>query len=422
LIGLYHSSLKVDDLSGGKRNITLARLGVPRLLVLPRENGGFGLPQNYADQILSLYADVNPVQLSTYGKVDQKITSNAIFADVTYKINAQWDILAGIRWDSEKQENSADRKVTVENGHLLPDPTNLNFDPTTAQVVSILNAQLYKQADDASGIEPLVDTSFDAVLPKLGVSYHISDDMTTSFIFQKGYRSGGVGTNIAQATTHTFDSEYTSNYELSFRSIWLDGSLTANANMFYIDWKDQQVNVQLGVSQYDKDTRNVGSSVVKGFEAELRYQVNNNLTLSAGLGQSKTEFKDFPLDKIGEVSPNLSGFGFRDSPEWTANLSATYVGDNGFFANINANYVDESRALSNPFAQGKVVGDTDFDPMDQAVTLVNTRIGYEWDTVGLYLTVTNLLDKEYLSDIDTGYDVETYGAPRQAALKFQVDF
>ena len=422
LVGLYHSSLDVGSVNGGDRKITLARLGVPTLLVTSPEHGGIGLPQNYADMILGFYEQVNPVELNTYGRVDQKVTSSAIFADVTYQVNEQWDILAGIRWDHEKQENEDESKITVSNGNLLPDPTNPNFDPMTAQIIAGLNAQLYKMADDASGNEPLVDASFDAFLPKLGVSYHINEDMTTSFIYQKGYRSGGVGTNIARAETYTYDAEFTNNYELSFRSVWLDGYLTANANMFYVDWKDQQVDVQYSANQYDSATENAGTSVVKGFEAELFYQASNDLTLSAGIGKSHTEFKEFTSQIPGQDPTDLSGFSFRDSPEWTANIAATYKSDNGFFANINANYVDESRAASNPFAQGKKRGDEGFDPKNDAATIVNTRVGYEWNNMGAFLSVSNLFDKEYLSFVDTGYGSQTYGAPRQVSLKFHAEF
>ncbi|WP_082305685.1 MULTISPECIES: TonB-dependent receptor [unclassified Pseudoalteromonas] len=426
LIGLYHSSLDVDDINGGDRKITLARLGVPTLLVASPEYGGLGLPQNYADMILGLYQGVDPVELKTHGETSQKVVSSAIFADLTYEINEQWDILAGIRWDRETQENEAQSVITVANGELLPDPSNANLDPMTAQIIAGLNAQLYKMADDASGNEPLVDASFNAFLPKLGVSYHFTEDMTTSFIYQKGYRSGGVGTNIAQATIFTYDAEYTNNYELSYRSVWLDGALVANANLFYVDWKDQQVQVQLGANQYDRETRNAGSSFVKGFETEIFYHLNSNLTISAGLGLSDTEFEDFPLNKDDDEF-NLAGFSFRNSPEWTGNIAVTYKGDNGFFANINANYVDESRGVSNPYAQNNDPKDIqearpDFDPMNDSVALVNTRIGYEWDNMGAYLTVSNLFDKDYITLVDTGYGTQTYGAPREVAFRFHAKF
>ncbi|NJN36847.1 MAG: TonB-dependent receptor, partial [Nitrospiraceae bacterium] len=47
-------------------------------------------------------------------------------------------------------------------------------------------------------------------------------------------------TNVARSLVVAFDPEFTWNYDLSFRSTWLDGKLVANANAFYIDWKDAQ--------------------------------------------------------------------------------------------------------------------------------------------------------------------------------------
>lgn len=59
------------------------------------------------------------------------------------------------------------------------------------------------------------------------------------------------------------------NYELSLRTQWLDRRLTLNASAFYIDWKDQQVYVQLSDNVYDYETQNAGSLRVWGFEGRF---------------------------------------------------------------------------------------------------------------------------------------------------------
>ena len=128
------------------------------------------------------------------------------------------------------------------------------------------------------------------------MSYHWNEDLTTSFTFQQGYRSGGVGTNVATTKPYQYDAEYTNNYEFSLRSTWLDGALVANANIFYIDWTEQQVDVQLSGNIFDSETRNAGSSELTGFEVELTYQVTNQLKLYSSLGQAKSEFTDFTLE------------------------------------------------------------------------------------------------------------------------------
>jgi len=420
VVGAYYSNLEVNDNSGGQRLIDFVTLGVPQLLMGPTEYGGLGLPPEFANDVLSLYSEVDPVKIGTRSETHQKVTNAAIFADGVYQINDQWNLFAGIRWDREKQENSSDAIITIDNANLLPNPIAIS-DPTTAYLVNGLNAQLLSMASDASGVEPLVDASFNAFLPKLGVSYHWSEEITTSFTAQEGYRSGGVGTNIAKATTHTYEPEYTKNYELSFRSVWLEGRLSFNANIFYVDWEDQQVTVQLSANQYDRETRNAGSSTVKGFELELFYQYDNNFSFYAGTGKSKTEFDKFEVI-LPTVTYDLSGRSFADAPESTANFGATYTSDDGLTVNINANYVGSSKALMNPWADGLSEEANDFDPENDARTIMNARIGYKWEQFGVYLVGTNIFDKKYVRLADTGSGIHTLGEQRQLTLRVEAKF
>ena len=420
VIGTYYSKLDVRDISNGQRVTRMQDLGIPQLLVAPAPHG-LGLSQGQADAVLSLYQDFDPAKIGQDTKIYNTVTNLALFADAKYEINDKWDLFGGFRIDREKQENQGSTLYTIDNANMMPDPSNPAFSPQIAALVGGLNAQLLAYAENASGVEPSVDSSFNAFLPKLGVSYHWADDMTTSFTVQKGYRSGGVGTNIAKSKTFTYDPEYTWNYELSFRSTWLEDKLIANANLFYVDWTDQQVNVQFSSNRYDSETLNAGSSTVKGFELELSYQVDDEINLYGGLGYSKSEFEDFTIT-LPTGDRNLAGRSFADAPEWTANIGVNYQADNGIFANINANYIDDSVALVDPYIHGKKEGDDEFDPNNEARTLVNMRLGYQWDTFSVYLIGSNLLDEEYVQFADIGFNRQTLGAPRQFSLRLEAAF
>ncbi|WP_041301481.1 TonB-dependent receptor [Hirschia baltica] len=63
-----------------------------------------------------------------------------------------------------------------------------------------------------------------------------------------------------RARSFSFDQEFAMNYELAFRSEWLDGRLTANANVFYMDWTDQQISVQLSSADFDSEVANASGS------------------------------------------------------------------------------------------------------------------------------------------------------------------
>ncbi|MDP2560641.1 TonB-dependent receptor [Psychrobium sp. 1_MG-2023] len=421
VVGAYFSDLQVDDQSSGERSSSLKQLGVPKLLVAPAEFGGLGLPESYASHILSFYEGFDPAVLNVQGESDNIVSNVALFADATVRLTEQWDLIAGLRFDRERQEVEGHTNVVVSNKDKLPTPSELNVDPTTKQILTGLNAQLFAMAAAASQQEPLAKETFNAFLPKLGVSYHWNDDITTSFIVQKGYRSGGVGTNTAKSTRYTYDPEYTWNYEASFRSVWLDGSLSANANVFYLDWKDQQVNVQLGTNRFDSETKNAGSSTVKGFDTELFYQFNDELRISAGVGYAKTEFEEFVVT-LPTATFDLSGRSFAGAPTWTGNLGLTYQNAEGWFSNINVNHSSDSNTINNPWTGNVPETDKRFDAQTPAVTLVNARAGYQWDNYQVHLTATNLLDKEFLTYPDTGYDSQTYGKERQVSLQLQAQF
>jgi len=420
VIGGYYSDLEVNAHRGGAQGISFARLGIPTLLVAPPELGGLGLSQAQAQAVLALYAPFDPVVISDDRDLHQGVDTAALFADLTYAVNEKLDLFAGLRYDRESQENENDAITTIVNREAMPDPANPAFDPLTAALVAGINARFLAMVDAASGDEPLVDEDFDALLPKAGATWHWSDDVSTSFTAQKGYRSGGVGSNIARATTYRYDPEYIWNYELSFRSLWMDGRLAANANLFYLDWEDQQVTVQLSGSTYDRETVNSGSSRVKGAELELLFQADEHWSGYAGLGISKTEFEEFLIVQP-TVTHDLSGRAFVGAPEVTANLGVTYR-NGGLVLNANANYRDESVALANPYSTGLTEEDPNFDPENEARTLVNLRAGYEWGNLGAFLTVSNLFDEEYIERADTGTGIHHLGRPRLATLRLEADF
>lgn len=420
VIGTYFFNLDVEDNYSGVRHITFADLGVRQALTAPPP-AGFGLPNPVADQVLAIYAPFNPVSIDNSGITRQEVNSKAIFADFTWSVTDKLDLFAGLRYDHEEQANEANSTVEIVNIEDMPDPADYAANPLLAQIITQGNAFFFAQAASASGSEPLVDADFSATLPKIGATWHWTSDISTSFTYQEGYRSGGVGSNIARNTTYTYDPEYTDNYELSFRSMWLDGRLTANANLFYLDWQDQQVNVQLSGNRYDTETVNSGRSEVKGLELELFFQANRNWSGYAAWGYSHTEFTDFVIEQ-GATTYDLTGRSFGSAPETTFNAGLTYRGDTGLFANLNANYQDAAKNLNNPYSNGQVEGDPGFDPENDARTLVNLRAGYEWENLGLYLTVENLLDEDYVVRPNTaGYSL-TIGKPRLATLRLEADF
>lgn len=428
--GIYYSNLEVGDDAYGERFIHLTDvLGVSFETAVTgflMQNGFDAVTAGgLATQVSALYPNIDPIVLSFTSDLAQEVTSKALFADVKYSINESFDLLAGIRFDKEQQTNASNAIYKIEND--MPNPAA--FDPSTGALIGGINAYLNSFADAASGIEPPSSADFDAFLPKLGVSYHINENITTSFIYQKGFRSGGVGTNIADNYLFTYDAEYTDNFELSYRSVWLNGDLMFNANAFFTQWQDQQVQSQLSTRQYDVVTINAGESEIYGFETEVFYYPSENVSITAGVGYAKSEFKDFRYDIPGtDITRVLDGNSFADAPEWTASVAVNYDFESGAFLNINANYQNSSTAYVDP---ERSTGISNYNPKNDARALINAQLGYDFGTFIVRIDMRNLLDEEYITNFFSdavnsnaagAYGQHQIGRSRQYGLTLQTDF
>ena len=443
VVGIYLSDLDVSDAGSGQRHISFnSTIGAdfPTVVTGFLMNNGFDAASaaGLAGQVSAFYPDIDPIVLGTNTALAQEVKSRAFFADVKYSLNSSFDILAGLRFEKEEQANESRTLYTIENS--LPNPTA--FPAQIGQLITGINSFLHGFAADASDTRPRSSADFDAFLPKLGVSYHVNENITTSLIYQKGFRSGGVGYNTARAELFTYDAEYTDNIELSYRSVWLGGDLMFNANAFFTQWQDQQVQAQLSTRQYDVTTLNAGESEVYGLETEVFYYPSSNMKLTAGLGYAKSEFTSFlyPNPRYNPNDPtstqpqhiDLTGRSFSDAPTWTANVAMNYDFDSGAFFNINANYQDDSVAVLNPCQTLRGLACTaGVDPKNDARTLVNAQLGYDFGSFKIRLDVKNLLNEDYINvyfndaaETQNGADFSQHqiGRTRQFSLTLQAEF
>ncbi|PZU14707.1 MAG: TonB-dependent receptor [Sphingobium sp.] len=405
LIGGYYLR---DDNRGYRfeatQSLNLTRLGVDRQLL------AMGLPQATVSAVLNLYGGVAPIR----NRLSQpRLTENyAGFADLTFPITDRLRINTGLRYDHETQERGATQTVVID--RTLPDPANLPI-PALAPIVTRLNAILRATAADANSIEPVRPVTYTAWLPKIGLTYDLAQDVSLSFTAQRGYRAGGSGLNQQRAATYNFDPEYTWNYEFALRSEWFDRRLTLNANAYWIDWKDQQVSVQLTPGAvFDTQVVNAGKSRLYGAELELSGRPTSTLNLYLGAGYSNTKFQEFDIT-IGSLSAAAQGNEFARAPHWTVSGGATFHHPNGLFANLNANYRSAYYR----------------DTVDQAFrdipgrTLVNAKIGWQGEHFGAFLIASNVFNVQKPNQFFVDFDGRVRGTliePRILGLSFEGRF
>ncbi|AWW74052.1 hypothetical protein CD351_06375 [Erythrobacter sp. KY5] len=349
---------------------------------------------------------VNPalpasILINRVAQTTNETTNYAVFADGEFALNDAVDLLFGFRYDHEEFENTAIADTSTV------DPLPPGF---------VFLAALLGQT------EAITEAEYEAFLPKFGVRWNINPDANIAFVSQRAYRAGGAQISVLDGAVNEFDPEFLWNYELSARTIWLDGRLRWNANIFYSDWSDQQVLEPLpGISDFFR-TVNAGESTLYGFETDFSFDASDEIEIYGGLGYSFTEFDDFQNGRFDPALPasetnqeNFAGNRFPFAPRWSANFGVAYAQEQGLFGGVDANYQSDVFNSSENFAINRCC---------QRI-LVNARIGYTWRNFSLSAYVRNAFDEQYFSFLDAsapGEEFSRLGDPRTFAIRLDADF
>jgi len=304
--------------------------------------------------------------LLQYKIVDNLSNKNLAFYssnDVT--LNDRWSLNLGVRFDRE---------------------TVTTFSKNDASRLNNLGA--YNDFIDglvADATSPgLGEETYNVILPRVSATYQLSDDINVSAIYSTGYRSGGLSINVARGEAKRYDAEYNDTYELALRSAWLDNSLIINANAFWYQWKDQQVNITRSPRPYDNETRNAGESSLSGLELDMMYYIHDDWKITAAIGYNQSKFDDFKSvdETTGEVIFDYSGNQFPDASKYTASMTSSYRFSESWFLYADASY------------RGKFYDRAENEYEVPSLTTVNLKLGYEADMWEAYFYVRNLFDKE----------------------------
>lgn len=192
----------------------------------------------------------------------------------------------------------------------------------------------------ATGIPGSFAAKFTNFLPRTILEYQITRDHMIYASLAKGNKPGGfnnsagAGFSPVPDNLKAFDEEQVWNYEAGVKTSWLDGKVTFNASVFYIDWTSIQVSSSVVVDGRPVGlTMNGGKADGLGFETEFRIRPNRALDIYGGFGYSPVRIIDYVDNRAVNAGITTDG---RDqiagTPDWTANIGAIYsipLQDNG---------------------------------------------------------------------------------------------
>ena len=202
----------------------------------------------------------------------------------------------------------------------------------------------------AFGIVTDLDETFDAFLPKAGLAWDVTDQVTVGAVVSEGFNAGGGSVSFGASDaagnpspdpalgprSFVFDSEHVWSYELFARAALLNDRLFFTANVFYSDFEDQQ-----RVEQFDFPGGFTDSIIVNtpetrtyGVELGIEYVPSERVDLFADIGLLDTEIEEARDPRIeGNAfarAPELTaafGANFRPSPDWHMGFDARYTGE-----------------------------------------------------------------------------------------------
>lgn len=257
----------------------------------------FSLIDNYDFNILPITN--NAVNLNIKQYVDRKRETYALFDSAHFALSDIHHLNLGLRYEFVK--NSYTTNVS---GKRVGTSGNAGTD-----------TYLDNYVRDRSGAYGGKKGS-GKVLPKIGYLYHFdfndqnSPLQTLGVSFVEGYRTGGVSINRYRTTAVNYDPESTYNYELSYKG---DFSATSiNSNLFYTNWRKQQVQVSLSSDTYDTQVTNASRSEFYGAELEVQQQVSESQKILFNAGYVQSQFLSFIQN-----NKNYTGKKFPNAPEWT---------------------------------------------------------------------------------------------------------
>ena len=266
----------------------------------------------------------------------------------------------GLRWDWERAElryhSYSNSSYTLWNATTTP-PTALGTTPVDIN----MRGTLHKTSAQ--------------LLPKLSVSYTLPERAGNVFVsVTKGYKSGGYNTQMFSDVLQqriraavgmnqqydindivSYDPEKTWNYEAGAHISLLDGSLTLDGALFWIECRDQQLTMFPEGSVTGRVMANAGRSRSRGAEISGVYKFDMGLSARVSYGFTDARFTSFSNGRR-----DFNGCHVPYAPMNTLFVGVAYEKRfrnsfiDSFGTDINGRgvgriYWDEANSLSQPF-------------------------------------------------------------------------
>ena len=254
------------------------------------------------------------------------------------------------------------------------------------------------------------------ISPMAGISWKWNENQRTYFRFSTGFQPGDIASasHLNVGAESEYEKQVSYHFELGHKAAYFDNRLTINPVLYYTHYKDYQAYVDMGVPGNPVSAVfNAKSAHAMGAEIQFVAEPVKGLRFASNLGIQEAEYDDFSYG-----GGTYDGYDIPNIPAFSARNSITY-----------RHLLENSHTLMG-MVEYNVTGEYQFDQKNtgkqDAYTLCNARIGYEWGQSGIYLFGANLLDEAYLPSGYAAFPAGTFrgtpGAPRTCGVEIRTKF
>ena len=358
---------------------------------------------------------------------DVDTTSYAAFLHADYAFTDKFSVIFGGRYTHDDKDfvggqmdlNGFDYRISGCNPP--DDPAYLHLDPTIPPFLTCQDILGYSEPGQPFRYFPSdkQNQTFSVFTPTLGLQYSFNDDLMGYVKYSEGFKSGGWTTRlsapISDGSFAEYKPEYADSYEAGLKAEMFDNHLLVNTAVFYTDYKDIQLNEQVGASPI---LRNAGSATLQGIEVESQASFESGLGFYFAFGYIDAEY-----DSIGDTVVGIT----RDNklpktPEFSVNFGPTFDFGlaNGGAMRLSADYTHTDDMYNDSLNTADLKRPS-VDNLNAAIRYVSPSQKYEFVVGG-----TNLTDERFLvtGSINeaAGEHVGNYNRPREYYGTVRVKF
>jgi iron complex outermembrane receptor protein len=232
----------------------------------------------------------------------------AVFGEASYDLTDKFSVTGGIRFF--KSDNSLQGFFGFGTGYSSGTGVGACFKPAIVEGGPCTNVD--KSTKDTGHTY------------RVNATYKFDPDKMVYATVSTGYRPGGIN---RRGTLPPYNADFLKNYEVGWKTSWLDNSFRWNGALYYEDWNNFQFSF-LGANGLT-EIRNAGKAKVKGVETDITWRITDGLTINGAAAYNDAKLDEDYIPDPSAPPEAPKGRALPVTPKFQGNMTARYEWDAG---------------------------------------------------------------------------------------------